>query len=164
MLRKKKKRKVSEFKLRFLLPQVSVPTPFFGWICVCPLPLSETLGVLCCCCCCCCVLAVLFSEEAAIWRAAIFSCFSVKRFLSHRFSISSCATRASRLAFISVTSLTVRSRACSRCFFFNRNRALAAVFRRRLSSSAARRFCSSMLSAEAMRSPGGWVLYLVLPT
>lgn len=37
------------------------------------------------------------------------------------------------------------------------------MLRRRLSSSTARRFCSSILKARARRSPGGMVLYLLLP-
>lgn len=37
------------------------------------------------------------------------------------------------------------------------------MLRRRLSSSTARRFCSSILRARARRSPGGIVLYLLLP-
>lgn len=96
-------------------------------------------------------------------RAAAASCFSVRRFLSHRFSISSWAIRASSEAFFSVVSRTVRSRVCSRCFFFIRNRALAAVFRRRRSSSATSRPCSSCPRAEAMLSLGMAVLYFVFP-
>lgn len=97
-------------------------------------------------------------------RASAASCFSVKRFLSHRFSISNWAIRASRDAFFSVVSRTVRSSVCSRCFFFMRKRALAAVFRRLRSSSAMTRLSSSWVRAEARRSPGTNVLYLVFPT
>lgn len=61
---------------------------------------------------------------------------------SHLASISNSLTRFSKASAFLVISLAVRSRACSRNFFFIRNRADAAVLRRRLSSSAARRSAS----------------------
>lgn len=62
--------------------------------------------------------------------------FSVKSPLRSRFSFSSSFTRASRTLTFSVISFASFSIACSRCFFLTRKRALAAVLRRLLSSSA----------------------------
>ena len=75
--------------------------------------------------------------------SSLFSFFSVIKLFSHLFSISNCPIRASSAEALSVISLAVFSRFCSRCFFLTRKRALAAVFRRRLSSSAASREASS---------------------
>lgn len=61
---------------------------------------------------------------------------SVIRPLSHLFSNSSSLTRFSNALALSVMSFADFSRACSRCFFFTRKRADAAVFLLRLSSSA----------------------------
>lgn len=57
---------------------------------------------------------------------------------NHSFSVSSWLTRFSSSFALSPNSFAVRSSACSRCFFLTRKRADAAVFRRRLSSSAAK--------------------------
>ncbi|RUS22191.1 hypothetical protein BC937DRAFT_90047 [Endogone sp. FLAS-F59071] len=63
--------------------------------------------------------------------------FSTMSPRSHLTSISSSRTRVSSAPAFSLISRAVRSSACSRCFFLIRNRADAAVLRRRLSSSAA---------------------------
>lgn len=68
--------------------------------------------------------------------SSLLSALPVTKFFSHLFSRRRSSMIDSNLAFLSVWSLTVCSSACSRCFFFTRNRALAAVLRRRLSSSA----------------------------
>lgn len=72
-------------------------------------------------------------------------CLSVINPRSQPFSVLSVSTSFSRTATRSLNSLASISSACSRCFFLTRKRALAAVFRRRLSSSIARRFRSSSL-------------------
>lgn len=82
-----------------------------------------------------------FRHNSAI--SSLFSFFSVMRFFNHLFSVSNWPIRVSNCATFSVISFAVRSNVCSRCFFFTRNRALAAVLRLRLSSSAARREASS---------------------
>lgn len=69
--------------------------------------------------------------------------FSVMRFFNHSFWVCNCPIFCSNCAVLSLSSLAVFSSACSRCFFLTRKRADAAVFRRRLSSSAARRDGSS---------------------
>lgn len=73
-----------------------------------------------------------FGSAVSDWRVS----FSSKSERSHFISSSSSFTRDSRRSDFSVISCAVRSKACSRCFFLIRNRALAAVLRRRLSSSA----------------------------
>ena len=85
--------------------------------------------------------ALNFFHSAAI--SSFESFFSVIRFFSHLFSVSNWLIRPSNAATLSLISFADRSSACSLCFFLTRNRAEAAVFRRRLSSSAASRDASS---------------------
>ena len=85
--------------------------------------------------------ALNFFHSAAI--SSFESFFSVIKFFNHLFSVSSWFIRPSNAATLSLISFADRSKACSLCFFLTRNRAEAAVFRRRLSSSAASRDASS---------------------
>lgn len=92
-------------------------------------------------------------EESLVPSAVLlFSCFSKRRVRSHLISCSKDFTRSVNCSDFSVISSTVFCMACSRIFFFARKRALAAVFRRRLSCSLSRS------SAECLRS----LLLLVL--
>src|ERR1700753_2542028 len=84
---------------------------------------------------------------------------SVISSLSHRFSVSKAPIRFRSSSHRSVMSRARRSNSASRSFFFSRNRALAAVLRRRLSSSitavikSSLTGISSLLSAEACKTP-----------
>lgn len=115
----------------------SVPTPFFllSVILAPSSPLSLSLAAL-----------RLNAFHSSARKS--FPFFSVIRFFNHSFWVCSCSILCSSCAVLSFSSFAVFSRACSRCFFFTRKRAEAAVFRRRLSSSAAWRDDSSWVNVE----------------
>lgn len=119
----------------------TVPTPFFfsSLLLAASSPLSLSLPAL-----------RLNAFHSSAKKS--FPFFSVMRFFNHSFCVCSCPIFCSKCAVLSFSSFAAFSRACSRCFFFTRKRADAAVLRRRLSSSAAWRDDSSWPTAEPVET------------